>query len=178
MILAKFHCIQPDNIKSEMFKGLKSNSAWKNFSTSNWFTIYFQRYKDYLQSYTTIRKQMDDKGLPAPPGGLSEELQRLNYLQMQKCFTVALLVSNIISGAGAWRAWCLPPLCASAGHWSQVATGQWMMCMCMLCMYDVPGGQYDVQCCCHQVAWLLGCIEFFFIQFLFGSHFFLCIFLF
>ena len=26
--------------------------------------------------------------------------------------------------------------------------------MCMLCMYDIPGGQYDVQCCCHQVAWL------------------------
>ena len=34
-ILAKYQCIQVGNIKSEMLKGLKSNSAWKNFSTSN-----------------------------------------------------------------------------------------------------------------------------------------------
>ena len=31
----KYHRIQHDNIKSEMLKGLKSTSAWKNFSTSN-----------------------------------------------------------------------------------------------------------------------------------------------
>ena len=92
--------IQPDNIKSEMLKCLKSTSAWEKFSTSNWFTIHLQRYKDHLQSCTKIRKLIDDKGLPAPPRGSSEELQRSNYLQIQKCFTLALLVllvANIIS---------------------------------------------------------------------------------
>ena len=58
-------------------------------------------YKDYLQSCAKIRKLVDDKGLPAPPRGSSEEIQRSNYLQIQKCFTLALLVllvANIISG--------------------------------------------------------------------------------
>ena len=35
---------------------------------------------------------MEDKGLPAPSGGLSEELQYSNNLQIQKYFTLALLV--------------------------------------------------------------------------------------
>ena len=44
-------------------------------------------------------KQIEDKGLPAPPRG--SELQHLNYLQIQKYFTLALLVllvTNIMSG--------------------------------------------------------------------------------
>ena len=55
-----------------------------------------QRYKDDLQ----IREQIEDKGLPAPPRGSSEELQHLNKLQIQKYFTLAplvLLVTNIMS---------------------------------------------------------------------------------
>ena len=62
-------------------------------------------YKDHLQSCTKIREYIEDKGLPAPPRGSSEELQHSNYLQIQKCFTLALLVllmTNIMSG-WKWR---------------------------------------------------------------------------
>ena len=58
-------------------------------------------YKDHLQSCTKIREYIEDKGLPAPPRGSSEELQHSKYLQIQKYFTLALpvlLVANIISG--------------------------------------------------------------------------------
>ena len=47
-----------------------------------------------------MEKQIEDKGLPAPPRGSSEELQHSNYLQIPKYFTPALLVllvTNIIS---------------------------------------------------------------------------------
>ena len=49
-------------------------------------------YKDHLQSCTKIREYIEDEGLPAPPRGSSEELQHSDYLQMQKYFTLALLV--------------------------------------------------------------------------------------
>ena len=45
-------------------------------------------------------KQIEDKGLPAPPRGSSEELKHSNYLQIPKYFTLALLVllvTNIMS---------------------------------------------------------------------------------
>ena len=45
-------------------------------------------------------KQIEDKGLPAPPRGSSEEPQHSNYLQIPKYFTLALLVllvTNIMS---------------------------------------------------------------------------------
>ena len=47
-------------------------------------------------------KQIEDKGLPAPPRGSSEELQ---HSKIQKYFTLALLVllvTNIMSAGVRW----------------------------------------------------------------------------
>ena len=60
------------------------------------FYDHLQMYKDHLQSSTKIRK-IEDKGLPAPPGGSSEKLQ---HSKIQRYFTLALLVllvTNIMS---------------------------------------------------------------------------------
>ena len=83
-----------------MLKSLHFNvKEFLYFKLIHNLTVLF--FEDHLQSCTKIRKQIEDKGLPAPPRGSSEELQRSNYLQIQKCFTLALLVllvANIISG--------------------------------------------------------------------------------
>ena len=50
-------------------------------------------YKDHLQSSTKIRK-IEDKGLPAPPGGSSEELQYSSWANLLPPALVHLLFTN------------------------------------------------------------------------------------
>ena len=74
-------------------------------------------FKIICRAVQRSEKQILDKGLPAPPRGSSEELQHSEYLQIQKCFTLALLVllmTNIMSvthchtDMSSWKKKCEP----------------------------------------------------------------------
>ena len=79
-------------------------------------------------------------------------------MKMDTCWS-ASRITLIWSRAGGEHDACLcVPLLATDPRWPLAsvwcANCACACMMCMLCMYDIPGGQYDVQCCCHQVAWL------------------------